>query len=275
MGASERAAALAASLRKDLGIQERHMDLFALVKEAGIEIRLGRIPGGAEGLSVSLGNKDVILLDPACKPETRQRFTLAHEFGHHLLGHANACTSDMIHGPATEPLEKEANSFATALLMPAKLFRQDIRPIHPCFEEISPLAGQYGVSLTAAAIRYVDQTDDCCALLCFRPDQLAWLVKSRGAQAWWFHRDPPTGSLVADCLRGSDAEDTQHVPASIWLENHGGRARHQIREQVRSVAENSCLVLLSELPDPDDDPDLVDREAQEDLERRRKSFRRY
>ena len=45
--------------------------------------------------------------------------------------------------------------------------------------------------------------------------------------------------------------------------------------QVRRVADETWLVLLSELPDPDDDPDLVESEAEGELERRRMSFRRY
>ena len=46
-------------------------------------------------------------------------------------------------------------------------------------------------------------------------------------------------------------------------------------QEVRRVADETWLVLLSELPDPDDDPDLVEREAEEEMERRRMSFRRY
>ena len=50
---------------------------------------------------------------------TRQRFTLAHEFGHHRIGHAT-----MIDRPSNlmdfghEPLEVEANAFAAEFLMP-------------------------------------------------------------------------------------------------------------------------------------------------------------
>lgn len=275
MGSKVGAEIEASQLRKELGIQERRFDLLGLVRDAGIEVRFGQVPGGAEGLSLSLDGQDVILIDPSCGPDSRQRFTLAHEFGHQLLGHSTACSGDMIHGRPADPHEQEANRFATSLLMPAKLFRQDIRRIHPRFEEISPIAADYGVSLTAATLRYTDLTDDFCALLCFRPPKEPWFIKSGRAGRWRIRLTAPRDSLIASYLDGGEGEAASPISARAWIENFDWRSEVTIREEVRRVANETWLVLLSELPDPEDDPDLVEREADEELERRRMSFRRY
>ena len=265
----------ASRLRKELSIEDRRFDLLSLVRDTGIEVHLCQIPSGAEGLSLSLNGQDVILIDPSCGPESRQRFTLAHEFGHQMLGHSGACSGDMIHGRPTDPHEQEANHFATSLLMPAKLFRQDIQRIHPRFEEISPIAKDYGTSLTATTLRYTDLTDDYCALLCFRPSKHPWFVKSKRVDRWRIRLEAPPSSLVAAHLHGKEADPTSQTSARAWIENFERRADELIREEVRKVANQTWLVLLSELPDPEDDPDLEEREAEEEQKRRRMSFRRY
>lgn len=82
-------------------------------------------------------------------------------------------------------------------------------------------------------------------------------------------------SLIASYLDGREGETASPISARAWIENFEWRCESTIREEVRRVADKTWLVLLSELPDPDDDPDVVEREADEELERRRMSFRRY
>ncbi|MCP4654831.1 MAG: ImmA/IrrE family metallo-endopeptidase [bacterium] len=275
MGSRVAAEIEASQLRKEFGIDDRQFDLLSLVREFGIEVRYQQVSGGAEGLSLRLGGKDIILVDTRSGPESRQRFTLAHEFGHQLLGHSSACPAEAIHGRPADPHEEEANRFATSLLMPARLFRQDIRRVHPRFEEISPIADTYGVSLTATAIRYTELTDDHCALFCFRPSKPPWLVKSGRCKGWWLRLEPPPNSLIAGHLEGEETTVVTEIRAQAWIENYRLRSETAIREEVRRIGERTWLVLLSELPDPDDDPDFEEREAEEELEHRRRSFRRY
>jgi Zn-dependent peptidase ImmA (M78 family) len=65
------------------------------------------------------------ILVNAAEPETRQRFTIAHELGHwvcqRLEGHSAPvyCRADEIGlDPEVKALEREANLFAAELLMP-------------------------------------------------------------------------------------------------------------------------------------------------------------
>lgn len=97
-------------------------------------------------------------------PENRVRFTIAHEIGHYLL-HAkdaklfvdkdekilyrdrNSSTGELLK-------EREANSFAAALLMPEKLLRKEIQKYKGSQEKfISAIAKKFSVSEQAITIR--------------------------------------------------------------------------------------------------------------------------
>lgn len=232
------------------------------------------IPGGAEGMSVSIGGQEVILINSEMRSERRQRYTLAHELGHCLLRHPCACRPHHVHGHSDEPEERAANQFAASLLMPAGIFRKDVKKVHPRVDDLSALADSYGISRTAAALRYVQFTTDNCAVIGVTREA-SWLFKSSSIQSWWIKNPPPEGSLAKEHVANPCSPKVAEIDAAVWIENFHWRKPWQIREEVVSAGPGSWLVLLSEIPDPDDDPDLEDREAEEELERRRKSFRMY
>ena len=107
---------------------------------------------------------------------TRRRFTLAHEIGHLRLGHLDGTGIGQMHidrkflfkarnarsAQAIDPQEIDANAFAAALLMPAKLLREDFKRFRIDSFEVfdyeddelaSALAERYKVSLQAMLIR--------------------------------------------------------------------------------------------------------------------------
>lgn len=79
----------------------------------------------------------------------RNRFSMAHELGHYVL-HSNFGEKKIRAARFGNSLEEqEANLFAAALLMPRKIFREEMQknpdPMH--------LAAKFLVSLTAAKVR--------------------------------------------------------------------------------------------------------------------------
>ena len=90
---------------------------------------------------------------------TRQRFSVAHEIGHYLLGH-EAYDNDAVHVEQGRWLlaphsrqEQEANEFAAELLMPKFLLeREGIRPD----VDVKWLARKYNVSEQALWIQLLD-----------------------------------------------------------------------------------------------------------------------
>ncbi len=83
----------------------------------------------------------------------RQRFTVAHEIGHLILGHNNRNK-----GRDRELDEKEAQIFATELLMPLEFLKVDLRS-DGC--DLERLARRYWVSSEAMSWRIQDKVVKC------------------------------------------------------------------------------------------------------------------
>lgn len=101
------------------------------------------------------------------------RFTVAHELGHYFLpGHPEKLfpNGDGIHEPKSgfisgDPLERQADSFASALLMPDNLFRKAVDGAGTGFSAIEKLAKQCKTSITSTAIRFAQFTDEAVAVI--------------------------------------------------------------------------------------------------------------
>ena len=76
----------------------------------------------------------------------RLRFTIAHELGHLILRH------QVFTGPQ-QPVEREANMFAQALLMPRDAAMEDLNAAPLNLERLAELKGKWGVSMHAIAMR--------------------------------------------------------------------------------------------------------------------------
>lgn len=83
----------------------------------------------------------------------RQRFTIAHEIGHHVHGDLDAPrdTSEQFSAKARDPKEVAANRFAAALLMPAALVKHMV--LEQRVTDLSRLAKAFGVSTAAMEFR--------------------------------------------------------------------------------------------------------------------------
>lgn len=110
----------------------------------------------------------------------RKRYAVAHELGHFEL-HATlsqiaACTSrDMRADYKGSVPEVEANWFAAELLMPSRLFASELGDAVPEFAAVRRLAAYFGTTLTAAAVRLVELSDEECA----------FVVSESGRVRWW------------------------------------------------------------------------------------------
>lgn len=84
----------------------------------------------------------------------RQRFTVAHEIGHFMLSHNNQRKNDIDRDKTNSAHEKEANAFATELLMPLEFLKKDLK----MSIDIDELAKKYWVSKDAMSWRIQDPT---------------------------------------------------------------------------------------------------------------------
>ena len=125
----------------------------------------------------------------------RVNFTVAHELGHYamhraLLPDGVRCLEGDIAGTAARlsAIEREANAFATGLLMPIEDLRERIRPdAEPGREQLVACVDRYGVSMTALALRWIVLTDRAAMVVLGRDGFVLWARSSRAAlRRGWF-----------------------------------------------------------------------------------------
>lgn len=90
-----------------------------LCRQMGIKIAYYDFPDDDDGKSTIIDGQPWILIAKG-KPVQRQRFTCAHELGHILLGHTGKYKLvNREPSRGDNPIEQEANVFASRLLAPA------------------------------------------------------------------------------------------------------------------------------------------------------------
>jgi len=101
------------------GIRELPVDIVKLCVDMGIRVQHFSGPDGNDGYSTIFLGQPRIFVRRECLP-ARQRFTIAHELGHILLGHVGKYQLVSREPSGTDnPIEHDANVFASRLLAPA------------------------------------------------------------------------------------------------------------------------------------------------------------
>lgn len=117
----------------------------------------------------------------------RIRFTLAHEFGHYLLHRQTSerfeCTELDMHDwdSTARAIESEADVFASYLLMPLDDFRQQIDGHPISIGLLKHCADRYGVSLMAAALKWIEVAPRRAVVVAARDGFLLWARSNRAA----------------------------------------------------------------------------------------------
>jgi Zn-dependent peptidase ImmA (M78 family) len=128
--------------------------LLETVEGAGIPVIVARMPVGLAGCCWREDGR-VLLWVNGDHVAVRQRFTLAHEFGHVRCGHDAGVALDsvaMLRGVTGDPREVQANAFAAELLAP----RAGVEALvdgDPGLEDIVRISAHFGVSALAALFR--------------------------------------------------------------------------------------------------------------------------
>jgi len=124
-------------------IQKFNINIIEEEMEYGMS---GYIEKRADGWKIGVNKYDSL---------TRQRFTLAHELGHYILHKDKIIDKKhedyiLLRDNEYTPMEREANEFASELLMPAKHFRKYIQEGITKFKD---LAEKFNVSVNAIKYR--------------------------------------------------------------------------------------------------------------------------
>lgn len=150
-------AARAARNELGIGLDSPVADILSLVDtEADIPVTVLALPEGIAGMLRRKREGSFIFVNGSDSLE-RQRFTIAHEFGHHRLGHRSVVDrTEDVFGSSRDPREVEANAFAGEFLVPRRALdnwieRHGADPAS--LETIVRLASFFGVSAQVVRIR--------------------------------------------------------------------------------------------------------------------------
>jgi Zn-dependent peptidase ImmA (M78 family) len=155
---------LVARILADNLVSEPPVPIDRIIKKFGIQLKKGDL-GDVSGLLVRNSNELIIGVN-STQRESRQRFTIAHEFGHFLLHDGISSHFDLDYrvnfrsaesSQATNVEEIEANYFAASLLMPEAFLNMDkaVEAIDSDYE-VEKLAKKYRVSRHAMSLRLVN-----------------------------------------------------------------------------------------------------------------------
>lgn len=197
------------------------------------EVIGANLPGfeGALYRTEKKGNLEwALLYNSAIEVPGRIRFTMAHELGHYILhrqhGNNFECSeADLLQWESVEKRqEAEADVFASYLLMPIDDFRRSIGSDSVDLHILDGCARRYGVSLTAAILKWLEFTEQRAVLVMSTEGYMLWARSSQSALrsgAYFRTRNAtvpiPTGSLAASSESVIREKQGIELAARIWF----------------------------------------------------------
>ena len=192
--------------------------------------------------------------------DPRARFTFSHELGHYFIDeHRNALIGDV--GPhasftdyqSDNPAEREADSFAAALLMPTKRFNSAVKKRPPSMQSIRELAEQFGTSYSSTAIRYAKSDLHSVIAMRWTSEERKWCWSSddmyqiTGNKFYKPTEKIVVGSLTKSLLHGTkEVQSTKGSTLSAWCPfiASGSMKDMIVAEEVMSLGNFGVLTLL-------------------------------
>lgn len=207
-----------------LGYSARYSDPISAIKEAPV----GRTFEGAL-YPLPKSGKWAILYNPDASAG-RINFTLAHELGHYLnhrhlqQGKGFECSQQRVLGYDPDAqrriLENEADAFASFLLMPIDDYRRQVAGGLLSADLLRHCADRYEVSLTAAALKWIEFTERAATLVYAIDGHVLWGRRSDAARRLGVYypsgMELPTGSLAASGRPTGQMDSQSMVGSGVW-----------------------------------------------------------
>ena len=232
------------------------IDLEALIIDRGVKVKRGGLRG-CEARLVRLGNRGIIRIRDTNVGSTRSRFALSHELGHwemHIETQAFICTREKLRDYRSDPIESEANTFASELLMPTHMVRPLIQSNEPSLRTARLVADEFNVSVTAAAIRMLLETRHECFLVTSRGRHVEWWISGSDRFGLWMESKQ---SLSTDTIAYHLTSDTEApaepeiVPTESWFLHLPSPDRIEISEDSMRLGNTGFVLSMLVLVDTD------------------------
>ena len=176
---------------------------------------------------------------PPDRPLGRVRFSVAHELGHfYLPEHREYLISGVWHGShagfvSDKPVEREADHFATALLMPSREFKRRVsmnsRGVCTLRDLVTFANEVFQTSLSSTAIRYAQLNFEPCSVILSRDGQVLFSIRSddmRRLGLGWLTKGTriPAASVTGRVLAAPPGEKTVktkgQTDSDVWFESN-------------------------------------------------------
>jgi hypothetical protein len=151
------------------------------------QVQAANIKGFDGALFPGDGRKEWLLLyNEAVSSPGRVRFTQAHELGHYILHRQlresfQCSDADMLNWSKDDKdIEGQADLFASYLLMPLDDYRKQVTATVD-LDLLGHCADRYGVSLTAAILKWLQYTDEKAVLVMSNDGFINWAWSSEPA----------------------------------------------------------------------------------------------
>lgn len=222
-------------------------------------VQAANIKGFDGALFPGDGRKEWLLLyNETVTSRGRVRFTQAHELGHYILHRHHRegfqCSDDDMHNwtPDEKDIEGQADLFASYLLMPLDDYRIQVGNSAVDLDVLAHCADRYGVSLTAAILKWLQYTPEKAVVVVSRDGYIDWAWSSDPAgKAGAFFRTKnsvipvPANSLAAnDSVKHCRAGES--LPANTWFAH--AHPTTPLREMKLSSDQYGTVLTLLHLP---------------------------
>jgi hypothetical protein len=194
-----------------------------------------------------------IFVNPTARAE-RKRFTVAHELGHFVLHRATQatfnCDKEGVYSgiDTLKKIEREADDFASNLLMPGDMLRERINGKRIDIHLLGDLAKEFGVSLEAMCIRLIKYTEQRAVLVYWDHGFLKYQWPSGDAKRTRVRlrktgdpQEPLVGTLAANDEIEQEWDGVE-MPASAWCTSEADDIR--LRELKHTYADGNRVLSL-------------------------------
>lgn len=276
---------LSVVLRAVLGEDRFPIDVEALAREYSKNFPdpITKIVGD------SLGNFEGMLRPSRKKPcwhiiynndtdyRGRERFTLAHEFGHYLLHRRPLDVGNTVSGldeaeadrrsfscnpmernhwkRDLEQIEEEADTFASYLLMPMDDYRRQVAGQDMGLDLLRHITTRYGVSLTAAVRKWITFTERRTAMVIARDGFALWGRASDAAVRTGIFVPSgmpiPEHSIAALGPGAQQGETARPValPEGIWTFKRGSEPVRELTIFSQRLGQSLTILLFEDAPE--------------------------
>lgn len=202
-----------------------------------------------------------IFYNGKASPE-RRRFTIAHELGHFVLHRGQRqsfnCDKESVYSgiDTIRAIEREADDFASNLLMPGDLLRDWISNQRIDLRILSGIAKRFQVSFEALCIRFIKFTTQRAILVYWDNGYVKYEWRSSSAVKTRAKirrngdpAEPPSGTLAADATVAQEWDGTE-MSAAIWCPEEAQHMKLREFKHSYTTRDRVLTLLLLESAEP-------------------------